>query len=385
MFAGHGDLFIISNALDPHCHHQPSNWDPTQGYQVQGQYYWGSKPVGYYEASVTHFQHQDWLGTERARTTYNGSVEGTFTSLPFGDGLTVATGTDTDAYHFGMLDHDYATDTEHAQFRQYNNYQGRWLRPDPYYGSYDFSNPQSFNRYAYVLNNPLSVVDPSGLVLCDYGSSDYGGEDYDDADTDQECTDNGGTVAGVYATVSVDGGGGNSDIDVFSGVNSTILIDYTVNAPNNGRNCSAGSASAGQYAAASAQVAAMTAQFFSGLGPTNQTFGPGSATSQVMGQSAGVQSVLNSYYMTGQTSGLYTFRVADIAMAGANPVAQFVGSFRWSISGGTLSLTNTTSFRSLFFDMGGQWQRFPLVTPYGTFTSPMGNTHQTYQIGVTCH
>ncbi len=156
-------------------------------------------------------------------------------------------------------------------------------------------------------------------------------------------------------------------------------------APNNGRNCSAGSASAGQYAAASAQVAAMTAQFFSGLGPTSQTFGPGSATSQVMGQSAGVQSVLNSYYMTGQTSGLYTFRVADIAMAGANPVAQFVGSFRWSISGGTLSLANTTSFRSLFFDMGGQWQRFPLVTPYGTFTSPMGNTHQTYQIGVTCH
>jgi hypothetical protein len=38
-------------------------------------------------------------------------------------------------------------------------------------------------------------------------------------------------------------------------------------APNNGRNCSAGSASAGQYIAASAQVAAMTAQFFSGAGP----------------------------------------------------------------------------------------------------------------------
>jgi hypothetical protein len=31
---------------------------------------------------------------------------------------------------------------------------------------------------------------------------------------------------------------------------------------------------------ASAQVAAMTAQFFSGLGNDNQTFGPGTATSQ---------------------------------------------------------------------------------------------------------
>jgi hypothetical protein len=26
----------------------------------------------------------------------------------------------------------------------------------------DFNNPQSFNRYAYTLNNPLKYVDPSG-------------------------------------------------------------------------------------------------------------------------------------------------------------------------------------------------------------------------------
>jgi len=148
-------------------------------------------------------------------------------------------------------------------------------------------------------------------------------------------------------------------------------------APNNGRNCSAGSASAGQYVAASGQVAAMTAQFFSGLGSANQTFGPGTATSAVMGQSAGVQDVLNSYYMTGQTSGLYSFGAVGAASAGGNPVAQFVGSFRWSMSGGVLSLTNTTSFRSLTYDAGPQWQR----SSFG----PGGNTHQTYQIGVTCH
>ena len=81
--------------------------------------------------------------------------------------------------------------------------------------------------------------------------------------------------------------------------------------------------------------------------------------------------------MTGQTSGLYSFGAVGYASAGANPVAQFVGSFRWSISGGNLSLTNTTSFKSLTYDMGPQWQRSSF--------SPMGNTHQTYQIGVTCH
>jgi hypothetical protein len=118
-------------------------------------------------------------------------------------------------------------------------------------------------------------------------------------------------------------------------------------APNNGRNCSTGSASAGQYVAASAQVAAMTAQFFSGLGSSNQIFGPGAATSAVMRQSAGVQEVLGSYYMTGQTSGLYTFGASGAYVAGGNPVAQFVGSFRWSISGGVLLLTNTTKITDL--------------------------------------
>jgi hypothetical protein len=41
--------------------------------------------------------------------------------------------------------------------------------------------------------------------------------------------------------------------------------------------------------------------------PLAFSFGPNSATSLVMGQSGPVQEVLNSYYMTGQTSGLYTF------------------------------------------------------------------------------
>ena len=104
----------------------------------------------------------DWLGTERLRTSYNGTTEGGFFSLPFGDALS-ASGTDGDAYHLAGLDHDSESNTDHAQFRQYSPTQGRWLSPDPYSGSYDLTNPQSFNRYAYVLNSPLAAYDPSGL------------------------------------------------------------------------------------------------------------------------------------------------------------------------------------------------------------------------------
>ena len=43
----------------------------------------------------------------------------------------------------------------------YTSNQGRWLSPDPMPGS--VLNPQSLNRYAYVLNNPTTLIDPLGL------------------------------------------------------------------------------------------------------------------------------------------------------------------------------------------------------------------------------
>jgi RHS repeat-associated protein len=142
-----------------------SEWNGTTRAQLKGKYYWGALPVAYYANGAAHFEHQDWLGTERMRTTYNGGVEGSYQSLPFGDGQ-ATTGTDTDANHYAALDHDTETDTDHAQFRQYSNAQGRWLAPDPYSGSYSMRNPQSFNRYVYAGNNPLAATDPSGMDDC---------------------------------------------------------------------------------------------------------------------------------------------------------------------------------------------------------------------------
>jgi len=141
-----------------------SEWNGTTRAQLKGKYYWGGKPVAYYAGGSTHFEHQDWLGTERLRTSYNGGVEGSYISQPWGDGFSTLTGTDADANHYGTLDHDAETSTDHAEFRQYSEAQGRWLSPDPYDGSYDGSNPQSFNRYVYAGNNPLAAVDQSGLT-----------------------------------------------------------------------------------------------------------------------------------------------------------------------------------------------------------------------------
>jgi hypothetical protein len=49
----------------------------------------------------------------------------------------------------------------------------RFFQPDPYDGSYDFSDPQSLNRYSYTQNDPVNSVDPTGLMdnICGFTES----------------------------------------------------------------------------------------------------------------------------------------------------------------------------------------------------------------------
>src|SRR5207244_4311568 len=52
--------------------------------------------------------------------------------------------------------------------REYNPRQGRWISPDPAgLSAVSLGNPQTWNRYAYVGNNPLLNTDPTGLLGVD--------------------------------------------------------------------------------------------------------------------------------------------------------------------------------------------------------------------------
>jgi RHS repeat-associated protein len=52
---------------------------------------------------------------------------------------------------------------DQALMRSYHGWWARFNEPDPWEGSYDLTDPQSFNRYTYVQNDPVNYVDPSGL------------------------------------------------------------------------------------------------------------------------------------------------------------------------------------------------------------------------------
>lgn len=70
-------------------------------------------------------------------------------------------------------------------------------------GSYSFSNPQTLNRYAYALNNPLAFRDPSGLI-CDGTAKGDAARSTGGA----KAADDGGDTGCVDAGPGGDGGGG---------------------------------------------------------------------------------------------------------------------------------------------------------------------------------
>jgi RHS repeat-associated protein len=52
---------------------------------------------------------------------------------------------------------------DYADQRYYSSQAGRFLSPDPYRSSASLANPQTWNRYPYVENDPVNKVDPPGL------------------------------------------------------------------------------------------------------------------------------------------------------------------------------------------------------------------------------
>jgi RHS repeat-associated protein len=63
---------------------------------------------------------------------------------------------------------DNETKLDFAQARYYASQQGRFTSADPFMASARTWDPQTWNRYAYVSNRPLSLVDPTGMDGEDY-------------------------------------------------------------------------------------------------------------------------------------------------------------------------------------------------------------------------
>jgi RHS repeat-associated protein len=108
-----------------------------------------------------YYYFPDHLGTTKTLTTSAGVVCYDADFTPFGHENAYIT-TCSQNYKFTGLERDSETGLDHTLHRKYDSTLGRWLTPDPKRGN-PF-NPQSWNRYAYVLDNPINFTDPYGLV-----------------------------------------------------------------------------------------------------------------------------------------------------------------------------------------------------------------------------
>ena len=104
----------------------------------------------------------DHLGTPRLITNHTGAQIAVHQYYPFGIEQT-SPAQDRELLKYTGHERDTPTlDYMHARY--YGTEWGRFLSVDPMWESADISRPQTWKRYSYVLNNPISVSDPDGRV-----------------------------------------------------------------------------------------------------------------------------------------------------------------------------------------------------------------------------
>ena len=128
-------------------------------------------------AGGTKFIQQDSQSSVRTVTNSNGYVIARTDHQAFGEEIGVGVGVRSvdQGYNadpatlqgYGSTEHDTGTGQQHTGFRKLETFAGRWSSPDPSKSSMSVGNPQSFNRYSYVADDPLNFIDPSGLEMCD--------------------------------------------------------------------------------------------------------------------------------------------------------------------------------------------------------------------------
>jgi RHS repeat-associated protein len=263
---------ILAEYLYDFNHRLMTQIDPTTGKAVRANIYAGNNYLAEDAAdanltnspTATQLRLTDQVGSVRGLVDLSGNIPQKCTAFPYGDQLTCKTGQTTvpSATGPGLFtgkDRDSQSDLDYFGARYYNSTMGRFMSPDQNMGSMHLSNPQSLNRYAYVLNNPLSFVDPDGLDCVYLNSSGTGvsgiGSDGGSVDHNSNFNECVGTDAN-----------GNPN-----GSNGGYWVDGTVNASDVNANPDTGQVTVGNAAVYSVQGGAFVTSGFGNTVTVNGT------------------------------------------------------------------------------------------------------------------
>jgi RHS repeat-associated protein len=134
---------------------------------------WGAGPGN---GPAVRWLVKDQVGTPRIILDQTGSLVGVSRHdyLPFGEEVagdsawrTPARGYAGDAVRekFTSYERDAETGLDYAKARYYSPSMGRFTAVDPLLASAKPADPQTWNRYTYVLNRPTIAIDPDGLSV----------------------------------------------------------------------------------------------------------------------------------------------------------------------------------------------------------------------------
>jgi len=136
---------------------------------LAGETYFSGRYLGTQNPGGFVWAFSDELGTVRARADSHGAPLEADTSGPWGEPTSLQSA--TSQVHFTAKLFDPETNLSYFGARYYSPSLGRFLTPDwsqspqpvPYA---NIENPQSLNLYSYVLNNPVTRLDPDGHDCC---------------------------------------------------------------------------------------------------------------------------------------------------------------------------------------------------------------------------
>ena len=144
----------------------------ASGVFQRGYVYLGGEMLAVQQSNQVSWVHQDPLGKSKRVTNSAGTVVSTIELDPWGGNTNRSASAAFQPHQFTSYERD-GNASDEAMFRRYNRWWSRFDQPDPHDGSYEFTDPQSFNRYNYVQNDPVNFVDPTGLRPEMGGCGDY--------------------------------------------------------------------------------------------------------------------------------------------------------------------------------------------------------------------
>lgn len=170
--------------------------------------YMNGQPLAEYFENTTYFVHSDHLGSTRLLTQQDGShaVRESDDYYPYGEQLPPTGGT-AGRLKFTGKERDNESGLDNFGARYYGSSLGRFMRPDDPFADQDTGDPQSWNLYSYVRNNPLSNTDPSGNACVQgsdgkYSDDNSGGESCAQVDVNNATTGPSVTVQATTDDVS---------------------------------------------------------------------------------------------------------------------------------------------------------------------------------------